>query len=123
MSARKPASTYSINEEMVRHCDLSFAVSLIDARWKLQIISSLESGKQRFTDIKREFPQITDRMLAMQLRALEKDGLIKRIIIEDTPLRAAYELSETGRQLIPILGLLSEWGAKHRSVASATVHP
>lgn len=114
MSARKKNSTYTRNEEFIVECDLTYAVNKIGGRWKILIISKLESRKFRFNELKKEFPLITERMLTLQLRALEQDGLVKRTMYAEVPPRVEYELTEMAVAFGPIFKQLSEWGGKHR---------
>lgn len=86
----------------------------IGGRWKLLILSKLEKGRSRFTDLKKEFSYITERILTLQLRALEKDGLISRTVYTEVPLRVEYELTDMAKLLLPVLEQLSNWGGKHR---------
>jgi DNA-binding HxlR family transcriptional regulator len=110
MERRKKNSTYSRNEQCVTGCDLTFAIQKIGGRWKLQILSKLGERKFRFSELKKEFSFITERMLALQLRAMEGDGLIKRTVFAEVPPRVEYELDEMGISLLPILVQLSAWG-------------
>ncbi|HEY5824404.1 MAG TPA: winged helix-turn-helix transcriptional regulator [Cyclobacteriaceae bacterium] len=87
MADRKKNSTYARNEESIVECDLTYAINKIGGRWKLQILDKLENGKLRFSELKKAFPLITERMLTLQLRALEKDGLIKRTVYATVPPR------------------------------------
>lgn len=114
MAARKENSTYTHNEKNLAECDLTYAINKIDGRWKLQILSSLENKKLRFSELRKEFPSITERILTLQLRALENDGLLKRMVYAEVPPRVEYELTEKALELTPILKQLSEWGGKHR---------
>lgn len=114
MAVRKQNSTYSKNEKWISECDLTYAVQKISGRWKLQILSLLEDHTLRFSELKKEFPSITERMLILQLKALEHDGLIKRMIYAEVPLRVEYELTEMSTELRPILKQLSNWGSKSR---------
>jgi DNA-binding HxlR family transcriptional regulator len=114
MTNKKEHSTYSINERSLIECDLSYAIKKIDGRWKLQILDKLELKEFRFSELKKEFPLMTERMLTLQLRALEMDGLIKRTVYAEVPARVVYELSDDARELTPILKDLSAWGAKRR---------
>ncbi|SEW52725.1 winged helix-turn-helix transcriptional regulator [Chitinophaga arvensicola] len=115
MAARKQNSTYTRNEAFITECDLTYAVNKIGGRWKILILNKLENEKQRFSDLKKEFPLITERMLTLQLRALEQDGLVKRTVYAEVPPRVEYELTEMGMAFGPIFQQLSEWGGKHRS--------
>lgn len=114
MAPRKVNSTYSRNERTLTECNLSFAVSMIGGRWKLQILSLLENQKLRFSDMRKEFPLITERMLTLQLKALEQDGLIQRKVYAEVPPRVEYELTDIAKDLSPILKQLSEWGVKKK---------
>ena len=115
MAARKMDSTYTHNEKTIVECDLTYVISKIGGRWKLQLLSKLEDGKFRFSELKKEFSFITERMLALQLRALEQDGLVKRTVFAEVPLRVEYELTDIALDLVPIFKQLSDWGSKHRN--------
>jgi DNA-binding HxlR family transcriptional regulator len=114
MAPRKKNSTYTINEKNIIECDLTYAVNKIGGRWKIQILSKLEDKKQRFSDLKKEFPYVTERMLTLQLRALEQDGMVTRTVYAEVPPRVEYELTEMALEIGPIFKQLSKWGNKHR---------
>jgi len=120
MADRKENSTYARNEKSIIECDLTYAINKIGGRWKLQILDKLETGKLRFSELKKAFPLITERMLTLQLRALEQDGLIKRTIYADVPPRVEYELTETTVELNALLKQLSEWGGRHRNLQTVS---
>ena len=114
MAARKKNSTYTLNEKGIIECDLTYAVNKIGGRWKILLISKLENRKLRFSELKKELPAITERMLTLQLRALEQDGLVRRTVYAEVPPRVEYELTEMAVAFGPIFKQLSDWGAKHR---------
>ena len=114
MTARKKNSTYTHNEKYIVNCDLTYALSMIGGRWKILILDKLDGKTLRFSDLKREFYYVTERMLTLQLKALEKDGLIKRKAYAEVPPRVEYELTEMGMALSPLLNQLSEWGGRQR---------
>jgi DNA-binding HxlR family transcriptional regulator len=114
MSHRKITSTFTRNEEFLTECDLSYAISKIGGRWKLQILGTLEKGTFRFSDLKKKFPMITERMLTLQLKNLEKDGMIKRTVYPEVPPRVEYTLTDIARELSPVLHQLSAWAAKKK---------
>jgi DNA-binding HxlR family transcriptional regulator len=115
MGKRKENSTNRLNENyIVESCDLTYAVCKIGGRWKLLILCKLEEGKLRFGELKKQITGITERMLTLQLRELEKDGLIKRTVYAEVPPRVDYELTKIAKELIPIWSQLSNWGAKHK---------
>lgn len=121
MAERKKNSTYTRNEAHIIECDLTYAVNKINGRWKILIISKLESGKMRFGELKKEFPYMTERMLTLQLRAMEQDGLVKRKVYAEVPPRVEYELTEMALAFGPIFKQLSEWGGKYRLPVKAAV--
>ncbi|MRG45246.1 transcriptional regulator [Chitinophaga sp. SYP-B3965] len=114
MAARKKDSTNSNNENWIIECDLTYAVNKIGGRWKIQILDKLAGTKLRFNELKKEFPLITERMLTLQLQALEKDGMVKRTVYAEVPPRVEYELTEMAIEIGPIFKQLSAWGGKHR---------
>lgn len=117
MAIRKQDSTYTRNEKCIVECDLTYVIQKIEGRWKLQLLSRLEERKFRFSELKKEFSFITERMLTLQLRALEQDGLVKRTVYAEVPPRVEYELTAMALQLTPIFKQLSAWGNKHRNLA------
>ena len=85
------------------------AVGMISGRWKLEILWLLSQGTHRFGELKRGLPGITQHMLTAQLRALEKDGLIKRTIFAEVPPRVEYEITPNARRLRPIFVEIVKW--------------
>jgi DNA-binding HxlR family transcriptional regulator len=121
MAGRKQNSTYTRNEQCIIACDLTFAVNMLDGRWKLLILDKLVNKKLRFSELKNEFSYITERILTMQLRSMEKDGLIKRTVHPEFPPRVEYELTEAAIELGPILQQLSAWGNKQKQRQKVTI--
>lgn len=88
-------------------------------KWSLLIIGMLRTGRLRFSELQRRIPGISQRMLTLKLRSLERDGLITRTIHAEVPPRVEYELTEMGRTLIePALGL-ALWAVKHQPAITA----
>lgn len=77
------------------------------------ILCHLTHGKKRTSELKRLMPNITQKMLTQQLRELEEDGVVKRIVHNQVPPKVEYELSEYGWSLKGILDSLCAWGEKH----------
>ncbi|MGJ1386267.1 winged helix-turn-helix transcriptional regulator [Sphingobacterium spiritivorum] len=117
MGKRKENSTNSLNESyIVESCNLTYAVCKIGGRWKLLILCKLENGKLRFSELRNQINGITERMLTLQLRELEKEGLVKRTVYAEVPPRVDYELTAIAKELVPIWSQLSQWGAKHKNL-------
>lgn len=95
------------------------AVSAILARigdkWSVLIVSRLGAGPRRFNELKREIGGISQRMLTLTLRGLERDGLVTRTVFPTVPPRVDYELTALGRSLLIPVSALGEWALKHRA--------
>lgn len=92
-------------------CSVEAAVSLIDGKWKCVILWHLQQeGVVRFNELRRRLPGITQRMLTNQLRELEADGLLDRVVYAQVPPKVEYSLSERGRSMAPVLAALKLWG-------------
>lgn len=88
-------------------------LEVIGGKWKCVILCHLTHGKKRTSELKRLMPEITQKMLTQQLRELEEDGVINRIVYNQVPPKVEYELSEYGQSLEGILDSLCAWGANH----------
>ncbi|MDX2248210.1 MAG: helix-turn-helix domain-containing protein [Bacteroidia bacterium] len=97
-------------EERDFHCALDITTHYIGGKWKTVVLWYLRKDKKRFSELKRHIPEITEKMLSLQLRALEKDGLIKRQIYPEVPPRVEYALTEEGHKLVPVLEAMAAWG-------------
>lgn len=88
-------------------------LEVIGGKWKCVILCHLTHGKLRTSDLKRQMPNITQKMLTQQLRELEQDGIVNRISYNQVPPKVEYELSEYGQTLGSILDSLCAWGEQH----------
>lgn len=91
------------------------ALEVINGKWKLPIIISIEVGNERFSDIQESIPGITPKALAKELKDLEQHKLIKRVITDDYPVKITYKAEPYARTLTPIIYALKDWGLKHRN--------
>ena len=90
--------------------DVEATIRLIDGRWKLIILFHLFDGKvQRFSDLERLIPGISQKMLAQQLRQLEADGIVARKLYPQIPPKVEYRLTAWGQALCPALDALLQW--------------
>ncbi len=119
MGKRKENSTNMLNENYITEsCNLTYAVCKIGGRWKLLILCKLEDGKLRFSELRNQIKGITERMLTLQLRELEHEGLVKRTVYAEVPPRVDYELTDIAKELVPIWNQLSQWGARHKEIVA-----
>ena len=91
-------------------CDVEATLSVIGGRWKPVLVCHLLGGRKRFGELRRLTPNATERMITLQLRELEADGVIARHVFAEVPPRVEYEVTEFGRSLEPILELMQVWG-------------
>lgn len=119
---RKASSTNSLNRNMIReHCGMAFTLSLIGGRWKPGILYQLVRGKMRYSELRKQLPEVSERMLVLQLRELESDGLIRRIVYAEVPPRVEYELTEAGISMKPVLKSMSDWGLSYQQQRGVAV--
>src|SRR6478735_9222266 len=82
-------------------------------KWTLLIVATLDQGTLRFTDLHQQVPGISQRMLTLTLRHLERDGLVARTVYAEVPPRVEYTLTATGKSLIPPALALAGWAIEH----------
>ncbi|MBB4439945.1 MULTISPECIES: winged helix-turn-helix transcriptional regulator [Rhizobium] len=101
-------------------CAVEATISVIGGVWKPVILFQLLDGKMRFNAICRLIPAATPRMITLQLRELEADGIISRIIYPEVPPKVEYELTELGFSLEPLLVSMCEWGERLQALHGIT---
>ena len=102
---------------------ISSLLSRIGDKWSVLVVSTLGAGPRRFNELRREIPSVSQRMLTLTLRNLERDGLVKRTVTPSIPPRVDYELTALGRSLEGPIGRLQQWaldnvGAIHAAQAT-----
>lgn len=101
-------------------CPVEITLRLIGGKWKPLILFYLSQQTQRFNELRRLMPQITQQMLTHQLRELEQDGLIHRHIYTQIPPKVEYSLTTAGESLRPLLDHMLAWGASWQSQQMAS---
>lgn len=115
MSKIKETSTNFENKQaLANECSEVYASNLISGQWSLAICCYLINGKHRYGELKKCLPNITERMLTLQLRKLEENKIVKRTVYAEVPPRVEYELTSIGYELKPIIKELEQWGKKHK---------
>ena len=104
-----------MNLEKIRglHCPVEAAMEMIGGKYKALVIFELMSGTRRYSELQRAIPQATPRMLSKQLKELEEDGLIQRVLYPVVPPKTEYSLTELGITLAPIMDSLCQWGTEY----------
>lgn len=91
-------------------CPMGAAMGVLGGKWKLAIVWRLFEGKLRFNELQRLLGDVTAKVLAQQLRELDHDGIVSRLVFPEVPPRVEYQLTDTGRSLEPVLDSLCSWG-------------
>jgi len=102
------------------YCKVQGALSILVGKWKPIILLYLMSeGTMRYGEIKKMLVGITPKMLTTQLRELEAEGLISRVVYPQVPPKVEYSMTDYGMTLKPILEAMHEWGTSHQMKKSA----
>lgn len=97
-------------KSIIEICPIRNVIARFGNKWALLVIYILnENGSIRFNQLARQIPDISTKVLSNTLHILEADGLVKRTVFPKVPIRVEYELTETGRNLVPIIISLTEW--------------
>jgi DNA-binding HxlR family transcriptional regulator len=99
---------------------MELTLALIGGKWKSLILWYLGEDTLRFSELRKVLPQVTQKMLTQQLRELEKDGLVNRLIYTQIPPKVEYSLTAAGKSLLPILETLCQWGQNYVSEVERT---
>jgi len=104
----------SINLES--DCPMNLTINILSEKWKLSILWHLSRGTIRFNELQRTLTNITQKTLTMQLRELERDGIIYRKVYPESPPRVEYGLTNIGESMKPILSVMCEWGKDYKKL-------
>ena len=96
-------------------CPVETTLALIGEKWKILIIRDLLNGTKRFNDLKKICSGISQKVLATNLRQMEKDGLVIRKVYNQVPPRVEYTLSDVGYSLAPVLNAMASWGTDYKT--------
>ncbi len=102
-------STESAGPDPTR-CPVRTTTNLIGGKWKLLLLAYLSEGSRRYGELRRLVPEISEKMLIQELRALETDGLVQRTVHQTVPPRVDYALVGPGLTLRPVVAAMLEWG-------------
>jgi DNA-binding HxlR family transcriptional regulator len=101
-------------------CDVEATLSVIGGIWKPVLLFHLLEGKLRFNALCRTVPMATPRMITLQLRELEADRIVNRIVYPEVPPKVEYELTDLGTSLAPVLLSMRDWGKRLKASETAT---
>ncbi len=100
-------------------CAVEATLDVVGGKWKGVIVYHLLQGTKRFGELRRLIPDITQRMLTLHLRELERDGIVHREVYREVPPRVEYTLTFFGESLAPVLHVIQQWGEQYKSTIEA----
>jgi DNA-binding HxlR family transcriptional regulator len=114
---KKHTSTNALNQKnIIDTCGMAVALRVIGGRWKPAILCRLIHGTMRYSELRDSIEGISERMLVAQLRELEREGIIRRLVYAEVPPRVEYEITELGHTMKPMLMAMSDWGVMQRDL-------
>lgn len=96
-------------KDLVSACPIEDVMRVLSGRWPTLLLYYLKDGTKRFSDLQRDNPTISHRMLTLELRKLERAGIARRTVFDGYPLRVEYDLTEAGLRLVPLIDALGDW--------------
>lgn len=96
-------------KDLVSACPIEDVMRVLSGRWPTLLLYYLKDGTKRFSDLQRDNPTISHRMLTLELRKLEQAGIARRTVFDGYPLRVEYDLTESGLKLVPLIDALGDW--------------
>ncbi|MGE8598006.1 MAG: winged helix-turn-helix transcriptional regulator [Acinetobacter calcoaceticus] len=98
-------------KDNISGCSVEEAMTVLGGRWRMLIISFLIERPMRFNELRRAIPNISQRMLTLELRFLEEEGFINREVFAEVPVKVEYSLTEDGKKLNGLVEVLKEVGS------------
>ena len=102
--------------ELESGCPMNLTINILSGKWKIAILWHLLRGTIRFNELQRLLNNITQKTLTMQLKELERDGIIYRKVYPESPPRVEYGLTNIGESMHPILSSMCEWGKDYKKL-------
>ncbi|MEU8975522.1 helix-turn-helix domain-containing protein [Streptomyces monashensis] len=117
-----PADLDPCGHEEHPDCGIRDVLDRIGDKWSVLVIVELASGPRRFRELQRAIDGISQRMLTLTVRRLERDGLVLRTVYPTVPAQVDYRLTETGASLTHLVKALTDWSLAHRAVIAEARH-
>ena len=104
-----------MKKDQLPACPVETTLTLIGDKWKVLILRDLMPGTKRFGELRKSVGDVSQKVLAAQLRDMEKSGLVHREVYAEVPPRVEYSLTPLGRSLKPILDSMWAWGEGYKA--------
>lgn len=102
--------------EELPECPVETTAKIIGSKWKLMILRDLLGGTKRYNELRKSIPEISQKVLTENLKAMEKDSLVIRKAYAEVPPRVEYSLSELGVGMQPLVIAMAEWGTVYQKI-------
>lgn len=102
-------------------CPLRLTMSFLGPKWKSCILDELRRGPMRPSELHRVLPEATPRVLNLQLKELEEDGFVRKVIYPELPPRSEYYITPLGESLLPIIDAMIAWGEEHHDLLKSKI--
>jgi len=112
-AAERRAKAREAYDAYLAECPSRQLLDTLSSKWVTLIVSALADGPQRYSELSRTIAGVSQKMLTQTLRALERDGLVKRTITPAVPVRVEYALTPLGQSLVPLVGQIKAWAEEH----------
>ncbi|MBK9463162.1 MAG: helix-turn-helix transcriptional regulator [Flavobacterium sp.] len=99
------------------NCPVTYCLNRIGGKWKPVIIHLIRKGCNRFSMLQKAIPDISKQMLVNQLRELEDDNILQRVVYAEIPPRVEYTLTELGFSLLPVIEVMEQWGSSQMELS------
>ncbi|WP_315835546.1 helix-turn-helix domain-containing protein [Bradyrhizobium prioriisuperbiae] len=106
--------------DVVSNCPIEEVMRVLSGRWPTLLLYYLKDGAKRFSELRRDNPTISHRILTLELRKLERAGVVVRTAHTGFPLHVEYSLSDAGRRLVPLIDALGDWWSDAAPINQAT---
>ena len=94
------------------NCGVTHFLNRIGGKWKVLVLYAINNRVNRFSSLQKLIPDISKQMLVNQLRELEEDKIVERIIYAEIPPRVEYKLTKYGKSLMPVIDVIQQWGER-----------
>jgi DNA-binding HxlR family transcriptional regulator len=99
------------------NCPVIYCLNRIGGKWKPVILHLIRKGCNRFSMLQKAIPDVSKQMLVNQLRELEEDNILQRIVFAEIPPRVEYSLTKLGLSLLPVIDVMEKWGSSQMELS------
>lgn len=100
-------------------CPVETTLTLISDKWKILILRDLSTGTKRFGELKKSINGISPKVLTANLRQMEENGIVNRVVYAEVPPKVEYSLTDLGHSLKPVLQAMEQWGVEYKKKIKA----